>query len=202
MLLHHIIPTKHNQHSLKSNSSIRVMSDQHGGHNTNHLITPPSFVLIHHSYNSLFAIIVPISSFPQLSVWMETIGQDTKHAFWEGIHTVMCSSFHRTINVWMIFQSVCFHINIHTSHVWSKYQHSNASYKHSKLPWMFCLSIHHLYHSISLSSLLVASHSLVSISHSFNSAILIHMCLHSSHSTTHDHFHVLLSIFINHKVCA
>ena len=99
---------------------------------------------------------------------------------------MMCSSFNRrTINVWMIFQSVCFHINLHTSHVWSKYQHSNTSYKHSTSPWMSCLSLHHLYHSISVSSLLVVSHSLVSISHSLNPLILIHMCLTSSHSTPH-----------------
>ena len=115
---------------------------------------------------------------------------------------MMCSSFHRTtINVWMIFQSVCFHINLHTSHVWSEYQHSNTSYEHPTPPWMSCLSLHHLYHSISVSSLLVVSHSLVSHSHSLNPLILIHMCLHSSHSTTHNHEHVLLSLFINDKVC-
>ena len=110
---------------------------------------------------------------------------------------MMCSSFHRTtINVCMIFHSVCFHINLHTSHVLSMYQHSNTSYKHPTPPWMSCLSIYHLYHSISVSSLLVASHS-----HSLNPLILIHMCPHSSHSTTHNHEHVLLSLFINDKVC-
>ena len=101
---------------------------------------------------------------------------------------MMCSSFNRTtINVCMIFRSVCFHINLHTSHVWSEYQHSNTSYKHPTPPWMSCLSLHHLCHSISVSSLLVVSHSLVSHSHSLNPLILIHMCLHSSHSTTHNH---------------
>ena len=110
---------------------------------------------------------------------------------------MMCSSFHSTtINVWMIFQSVCLHINLHTSHVWSKYQQLNASYKHPTPPWMSCFSIHHLYHSISVSSLLVVSHS-----HSLNPLILIHMCLHSSHSTPHNHEHVFLSLFINDKVC-
>ena len=114
---------------------------------------------------------------------------------------MMCSSFHSTtINVCMIFHSVCFHINLHTSHVWSKYQHSNTSHKHLTTPWMYCLSLHHLCHSISVSSLLVVSHSLVSHSHSLNPLILIHMCLHSSHSTTHNHEHVLLSLFINDKV--
>ena len=115
---------------------------------------------------------------------------------------MICSSFHRTtINVWVTFQSVCFHINLHTFHVWSKYKHSNTSYKHTTPPWMSCVSLHHLYNSISLSSLLVVSHSLVSISHSLNPLILIHMCLHSSFSITHNHFHVVLSLFINHKVC-
>ena len=116
---------------------------------------------------------------------------------------MMCSSIHKTtIKVWMIFQNVCFHINLHTSHVWSKYQHSNTSYKHPHTSTrMSCLSLHHLYHSISVSSLLVVSHSLVSISHSFNPVILIRMYLHSSHSTTHNHLHVLLSLLINDKVC-
>ena len=113
---------------------------------------------------------------------------------------MMCSSFHRTINFWMIFQSVYFHINLNTSHVWSKYQHSNTSYKHPTPPWMPCLSLHHYHHSISVSYLLIVSHSLVSISHSLNPLILIHMCLHSSHPTTHNHEHVLLSLLINDKV--
>ena len=63
------------------------------------------------------------------------------------------------------------------------------------------LSLHHLYHSTPVSSLLVVYHSLVSISHSLNPLILIHMCIHLSHSTTHNHFHVLLSLFIYDKVC-
>ena len=103
----------------------------------------------------------------------------------------MCSSFHRTtINVCMIFHSVCFHTNLHTSHVLSKYQHSNVSYKHPTPPWMSCLSLHHLCYSISVSSLLVVSHSLVSHSHSLSSFILIHMYLHSSHST-----HTIMNMF-------
>ena len=115
---------------------------------------------------------------------------------------MMRFSFHRTtINVWVIFQCVYFHINLHTFHVLSMYQHSNTSYKHHTPSWMSCLSLRHLYHSISVSSLLVVSHSLVSISHSLNPLILIHMCLHSSHSTTHNHFHVLLSLFINDNFC-
>ena len=65
---------------------------------------------------------------------------------------------------------------------------------------MSCLSLHHFYLSISVSSLLAVAHSLVSHSHSLNPLILIHICLHSSHSTTHNHFHFLLSLFINDKV--
>ena len=146
-------------------------------------------------------MIVPISSFHNcLSEWKQL--DKTQNIHFEKAFTQWCvlhSTGQQSMSGW--YSNVSVSTSISTHPMFGQSINTQTHHINTKLPWMFCLSLYHLYHSISVSSLLVVSHSLVSISHSLNPLILIHMCLHSSHSTTHNHFHVLLSLFINDKVC-
>ena len=95
------------------NHSCSTWWSQHKSHHHTTLIYPHSsftqIISCNYCPNNIVPTIVCLNG----NNWIRH-----KTYIWEGIHTMMCSSFLRTtIKVWMIFQSVCFHIDLHTSNV-------------------------------------------------------------------------------------